>query len=103
METSQNPMKPTGKEIGNVIFWFKNQVAFTFVQSKPLLRENNKSSMNFLSTDSICSLSERRKVRLQSFGKKDVPRPRGATVEDGEHESDLRDPTAKYLFPSPRG
>jgi len=98
METMQNPTEP------REIFWFENQVAFTFrLPLNPA--EGKQRVIDELPLDQLNNfLSERHKVTLRSFGPNDVPHPNSEGDEhtDSSNQSDdMRNPRAKYLFPSP--
>src|SRR6266566_3701744 len=97
METMQNP-----EEIRE-IFWFENQVAFTF-RSPLNPGEGKQRVIDKLPLDQLNNfLREQLQVTLRSFGPNDVPRPKGEEdgyTDNGNQSDDLRNPRAKYLFPS---
>src|SRR6266496_4589841 len=93
METMQN-----SEEIRE-IFWFENQVAFTF-RSPLNPAEGKQRVIDELPLDQLNNfLGEQHKVTLRSFGPDDVPQGQSGNI--AQHGGGLRDPLAKYLFPSP--
>ncbi len=103
MEAMQNPMEPAKEETDTVIFWHKNQVAFTF-RSPLNPGEGKQRVIDKLPLDQLNNfLREQLQVTLRSFGPNDVPRPKGEEdghTDNGYQSDDLRNPRAKYLFPS---
>ncbi len=101
METMQNPGMPTGKEIGTVIYWYTNQIALTFhLHLSPT--SGKQDIINKLPFDQLNALLKTRGVTLQSFGPIDVPRGNGGAYQMSAYQNNnLKDPVAKYLFPSP--
>src|SRR5260221_11555557 len=102
METMQNPLEPTKKETDTVIFWRKNQVAFTF-RSHLNPAEGKQRVIDELPLDQLNNfLREQLQVTLRSFGPNDVPRPNGegdggdGYTDNGNQSDDLRNPRAKY-------
>src|SRR6266487_1575651 len=93
METMQN-----SEEIREIL-WFENQVAFTF-RSPLNPAEGKQRVIDELPLDQLNNfLGEQHKVTLRSFGPDDVPQGQSGNI--AQHGGGLRDPLAKYLFPSP--
>src|SRR5690349_16233058 len=105
MKSMQDPMNPApmGKEIGNVIFWYRNQVAFTFHSDlNPTMAKQDV--INALPLDQLdhSLQGQTTSVRLRSFDPGDVAGGAQSVGLAASHQvSDLRSPIAKYLFPSP--
>jgi subtilisin family serine protease len=108
MEAMQNPMKPET----TVIFWRRNQVAFTF-RSPIDHAEGKQRIIDALPLQQLDNfLRQQFQVTLRSFEPGDVPHSNDDDDDDDDDHHDdkltyssnqrdnLRNPRAKYLFPA---
>ena len=59
----------------NVVWWVKNQVAFTFQSALPPTPENKQPIINSLHLTDLNEFLQRNQLSLQSFGEQDIAHP----------------------------